>query len=306
MFIMFKIDLKLFEEYLKLKGLRPRTIREYLYYAIRFNNMGDFNNGTFSTYTITRFLVDKTNLNNVARSFILILKKFLLHYREELKITEEEFKEIVQTEVPSISGRTKVKLNIPLARAEMELMESTLNTEELKLMFLTCYNGGLRLQELMGIKISSFNWDSLKENPEEMGEVRVNGKGGREGICLLPNWLMKRIGIYIRSNSFKNGAESYLFNMTGRNFEIKLREAGIKSGITRKNEKGEYIQNTIVHPHKLRHQLGYDLIKKKVDIRYIKDILRHSSIASTQIYTQLSKDDLKDKLQEIGINDKRE
>jgi integrase/recombinase XerD len=296
---MFKLDLKHFEGYLTLKHLQARTIKEYLYYGLKFQSIGAFNNET-----ISRFLLEKSNMNNVARSFILILKKYLIHSREELQLTEEEFRNIVQTEVPSITGRTKVKLNIPLTKSEMETIESLLDTEELKLMFLTCYHGGLRLQELMKIKISSFNWESLKESPGEMGEVRVFGKGGKEGIALLPNWLIKRIAIYIKSKLFKNGTESYLFNMTGRNFEKKLREVGIKSGITKKDENGQYIENTIVHPHRLRHQLGYDLIKSGVDIRFIKDILRHSNINSTQIYTQLSKQDLKDKIQEAGIQER--
>lgn len=295
MFNMFQLDLKLFEEYLTLKRLQARTIKEYLYYGLKFQSVGDFNNEI-----ISRFLIDKSNMNNVARSFILILKKFLLHYKEELKLTEEEFKNIAQTEVPSISGRTKVKLVIPLMKYELDLLEKTLETEEDKLMFLTCYCGGLRLQELMKIKISSFNWELIRESPDGMGEVRVYGKGGKEGIAYIPNWLIKRIAVYIRSNVFNNGQESLLFSRSGRNFELKLREAGIKSGLTKKGDNGEYIKNTIIHPHRLRHSYAYNLLKNNVDIRYIKDALRHANISSTQIYTQLSREDLKEKLQ--GIN----
>jgi site-specific recombinase XerD len=81
---------------------------------------------------------------------------------------------------------------------------------------------------------------------------------------------------------------------------LKLREAGIKSGLTKKDNNGEYIKNTIIHPHRLRHSYAYNLLKQNIDIRYIKDALRHANISSTQIYTQLSKEDLKAKLQ--GIN----
>lgn len=296
---MVKVDLKLFEEYLKLKRLRPRTIKEYLYLSLRFQNetSGEGGNITFSTQTITRFLVGK---NLMAKSFVLNFKRFLLHYKLELAIKDEELKEIIESEVPSISGRTKVKLVVPLTKPEIDLLEQTLDTEQDKLMLLICYNGGLRLQELMGIKISSFNWEQLKQNPEEMGEVRVYGKGGKEGICLLPNWLIRRIGAYIKGNSFKYGLESHLFKFSGRNFEIKLRNAGIKAGLSRMGENGEYIKETIVHPHRLRHSYAYNLLKKGVDIRYIKEALRHSSISSTQIYTSLSKEDLKEKLK--GIN----
>ena len=54
-------------------------------------------------------------------------------------------------------------------------------------------------------------------------------------------------------------------------------------------------KETVVHPHRLRHSLGGNLIKKGMDIRLIKDILRHKSIRSTEIYTQLDKETLKEK-----------
>jgi site-specific recombinase XerD len=134
-----------------------------------------------------------------------------------------------------------------------------------------------------------------------MVEVRVFGKGGKEGICLLPYPLLQRISAYIRNNTnkFHNGRDSNLFEYSGRYFQMHLRKAGIDSGLTRKDANGIYISNTIVHPHRLRHSFAGNLLKKGVDIRYIKDALRHSSISSTEIYTQLSKEDLKEKLKSV-------
>jgi integrase/recombinase XerD len=290
---MLHLDLKLFNQYLTLKKLSDKTKKEYLLYALRFQNIGGFNNEA-----ISHFLINPTNQNNVARAFISVLKKYLIYNRKELQLTEEEFKEIVESEIPTVTGRKKQKINIPLTKEEMELMERTLITEEEKLMFLVCYNGGLRLQELIRIKANSFNWNSYQDNPDKMGEVLVYGKGNKEGISLIPNWLMKRIETYIMENL--SNPEEKLFKLSGRTFESRIREAGIKSGITKKDENGEYIQSSLVHPHKLRHQLGYDLTKRGIDIRYIRDILRHSSITSTQIYTQLSKDDLKEKMESVN------
>ena len=289
-----KIDISHFNKYLILKNLSNKTIREYLLYALRFQKYGTFNNETISD-----FLIEKSNQNNVARSFISILKKYLVYNRKELGLTEEEFKEIVESEVPTLTGRKKKRINYPFTKEEMKLLEDTLETEHDKIMFLLCYNAGLRLQELTRIKISSFNWEKLKESPLEMGEVLVLGKGNKERIALVPNWLIRRIADYVRNHEFKQGRESRLFNIAGDTFEDRLRQAGIKSGVTKFNSNGEVIESTRVHPHKLRHQLGYDLAKAGVDIRYIQEALGHSSITSTQIYTQLSKQDLKDKLQSL-------
>jgi site-specific recombinase XerD len=289
-----KIDLTLFQEYLTLKQLSQRTIKEYTAYALRFQTIG-----AFSSLAISRFLTEKINQNNVARSFILTLKKFLLYYKDELKLTDEEFKEIAQTEVPPISGRKKTKITIPLTPQEIELLERTLETEELKLMLLVCYNGGLRIQELLGIKISSFNWDKLKENPGEMAEVLVYGKGNKEGICLLPSWLIPRVKEYIKANASKFKPDSLLFERSSAYFEKALLNAGLKSGLTRRDNEGKLIDSTRTNPHRLRHSYAGNLLKKGVDIRYIKDAMRHSSISSTQIYTQLDKEELKEKLQEF-------
>lgn len=290
-----KINLTLFQEYLTLKQLSQRTIKEYTAYALRFQTIG-----AFSSLGISRFLTEKINQNNVARSFILTLKKFLLHYKDELGLTEEKFKEIAQAEIPSISGRKKTRITIPLTPQEIELLHNTLNTEELKLMLLVCYNGGLRIQELLGIKISSFNWDKIKESPGEMAEVIVYGKGGKEGICLLPSWIMPKIKEYIKANADNFKPDSLLFNRCSSYFEKALLNAGIKSGLTRRDNEGNLIESTRTNPHRLRHSYAGNLLKKGVDIRYIKEALRHSSINSTQIYTQLSKEDLKEKLE--GIN----
>lgn len=293
---MLKLDLNMFDNFMQAKGLSPQTRKLYKYQAIKFINFGAFNNES-----INAFLIRKENQNTLARSFVLMLKKFLIYYREELQLSDEEFNKIIQSEVPQITGRKKVRLVVPLTKQDIDLLEQTLETEEEKLMLLICYHGGLRLQELMRIRGSSFNWDTLKEAPLEMGEVRVLGKGNKEGICLIPNWLVRRIAHYVKSPNYKGSLDDYIFkyDKSGRFFEQKLKTAGIKCGLTRKDGAGGWIKSTITHPHRLRHSFGYNLVKKGVDIRYVKEALRHSNLSSTQIYTQLSKDDLKEKLQEV-------
>lgn len=287
-------NIKLFEDYLNLKGLSKRYKQELLYCLLRFNFYGGFNQ-----QTIGDFVLKSKGNNFISRSFITLLKKFLIQYREELQLTEEEYTNIVKAEVPSLSGRKKVRLDNPLTKKEMRLIENTLETEELKLMFFLCYEGGLRLHELIKVKLNSFNWDKMVESPEDSGECRIIGKGNKEGIVFLPNWLMRRIKDYVKNNGskFKSKGESKLFNVSGRMFEIHLRNAGIKSGISKMGDNGEYIKETIVHPHKLRHQLGHDLMIEGNHIITIKEALRHSNITSTQRYTQLSKEELKKQLE---------
>ena len=57
--------------------------------------------------------------------------------------------------------------------------------------------------------------------------------------------------------------------------------------------------NVNVWPHMLRHSLGYFLAREKLDIRYIREVLRHKNIANTAIYTMPFQEELREKLSEI-------
>ena len=290
------IPVNLFEEWLSNKGLKERSIKNYLYYFHKLKYP------KFTQESISRFLSEKSNRNTIARAFLVNLKECMLVNSNELKIDPYYYKEINDVMLPKITGRSSKKLINTLSFEEINLLEKTLSTEELKIMLLLSYYAGLRLGELLKIRVNSFNWEIWKVNTEKMGEVRVFGKGDKEGIAIIPHFIMARITKYIRSNSDKyKSLDSRLFMMGQRSFQKYLQQAGIDSGITKTNEHKEVIPETSVHPHKLRHSYAHNLLIKGVDIRYIKEALRHSSIQSTQIYTQLDKEELKDKLGSVKI-----
>jgi len=298
-----RIPLEKFENWLINKRLKERTINEYLYY---FNK---FNFEVFNQETVSRFLSDKTNRNSIGRSFLVNFQKFLMVNYSELGLSREARLKIAEVELPKLTGREKTRIVKPIPHSQIPLIEAALKTEQLKLMALITYYGGLRLGELLKINMLSFNWDSWKKDTSKMGECRVFGKGDKEGIAILPPSLMKRIAVYIRSRKNLTSFDSKLFirgseNLTAmqlknksRTWQNKLKEAGIKAGITKLDSEGNPIKETVVHPHRLRHSWGAHLLKdKEMDIREIQEVLRHSSLQSTQIYTQVSKEHLKDKL----------
>lgn len=273
-----------FSDYLKNKNLKETTIMNYLYY---FNK---FTHPKLNQEFVSRFLSEKTNRNSIARSFLVNYKKFLLVNYKALSIDDYYYKEINEVELPTISGRTQSKLPKTLSHEQVIRVAKQLPTEKLKLMILLSYYGALRLGELLKISVNAFNWEAWKKDPSVMGEIKVFGKGDKEGLCVIPGDLMMRVARYIRSNSFKS-IESPIFNVGKRSWQTYLLNAGIKAKITTINENGKKI-NT-VHPHRLRHSYAHHLLINGVDIRYIKEALRHSSIQSTQIYTQLDKEELK-------------
>ena len=294
-----RAPLDMFETWLTNKNLKERTIESYIYY---FNK---FTSEVFDQENVSRYLSLKSNRNNVARSFLLNYQKFLLVHHQELGLSPEVKANIAAVELPKLTGRAKKRIIRPIPHETIFLLEKHLKTEKEKLQLLLSYFCGLRLGELLKITLLSFNWDQWKEDTSKIGECRVFGKGDKEGIALVPSDLMKRTARFIRSQDFpslntcifRQQGRTYNFNSLARIWQLRLAEAGVSAGITQKTPEGDIIKETAIHPHRLRHSYGTHLVTVLgIDIRKVQELLRHSSIQSTQIYTHISKGQLKEEL----------
>ena len=292
-----------FENWLINKNLKERTIEEYLYY---FNK---FQDNVFDQETVSRFLSNKSNRNVVARSFLVNLRKFIHINYKELGFSVDQRLEASEVELPKITGREKKREINPLNKEEIYLLEKHLGTEKLKLQLLCSYYGALRVGEMLKIKVISFNWKDWKKDMSKMGECKVFGKGDKEGVAFFSKDLMIRFTKYIKSQN-NLGINSTIFIKDNGNyksirsgatsFHKFLRKAGIESGLTKLDEKGEVIPETAVHPHRLRHSYASYLVnEKKMDIRKVQILLRHSSLNSTQIYVHIDRDKLKEELSRL-------
>jgi len=299
------IPIDKFENFLINKNLKPKTVQNYIYY---FNK---FTHEVFNQETVSLFLSLKENRNAVARGFLLNYKKFLLLSHSEFNISEQVRLNIASVEFPKLTGRIKQRIPKTIPHDKIPNLESNLKTEKERLQLLLSYYCGLRLGELLKIKIISFNWDKWKKDIDKMGECNVFGKGDKEGIALVPPKLMARIAKYIKSNGFKSVSsyifvepgKEYNFNSMARIWQNSLLEAGIASGITVKDDNGKVIKETSTHPHRLRHSYAtYLLNVQKVDIRKVQELLRHSDISSTQLYTHVDKEILKEDLDGFDID----
>lgn len=299
------IPIELFEKYLRNKNLKETTIKEYLYYFMKFTFQ------VFNQETISEFLSEKANRNNVSRAFIINLKEFLRINNKQLNINPELLIDINNVQVPKITGRTKTRLVNPVQHEDILKVLSFLSDEQQKLQLLITYYCGLRSGEMCSIKINAFNWNEWKKDTNRYGECRVYGKGDKEGIAIVPPELMIRVARFIKSRN-KNAPGEYLFSrsydnnkpISSRTWRFHLRNAGIKAGLTQFGENSFPTHETTIHPHRLRHSWGTYLTNtKNMDIRSVQEILRHSSITSTQIYTHINKEDLKNKLSSYSSSD---
>ena len=152
-----------------------------------------------------------------------------------------------------------------------------------RLLLLIFYNTGIRLSELINLKESQVD----KSN----GTIKVLGKGNKERVIPVNNKLLKEIDNYISEKNlfFKDAAGIYLLvNKKG----IKLYPKYVYNAV--KKYIGYVSTNERKSPHVLRHSFATHLTNNGADINAIKDLLGHSSLASTQIYTHNSIDKLKE------------
>jgi len=135
------------------------------------------------------------------------------------------------------------------------------------------YSSGLRVSETVNINISDFE--------ENMSFLRVIGKGsktrlvpmGRFAINAINNWLNEREKISNNTNAlFLNSKGSRL---SVRSIQLRLKKMAIKQGLPP------------VHPHMLRHSFATHMLESSGDLRTIQELLGHSSLSTTQIYTKL-------------------
>ncbi len=158
-----------------------------------------------------------------------------------------------------------------------------------KAIFETMYSCGLRVSELVNLKISSLYLD--------VGFIKVIGKGDKQRLVPIGSDAIKYINIY--RNSIRNqlkiakGHEDFLFlNRRGKGMTrvmifLILKTLVKKSGL-----------NKNVSPHTFRHSFATHLVEGGADLRAVQEMLGHESITTTEIYTHLDRDYLRSTLQQ--------
>ena len=154
----------------------------------------------------------------------------------------------------------------------------------------TMYSSGLRVSEVVNLKLSQLYFD--------VGFIRVIGKGNKERLVPIGSSAIKFINIY-RNNirvhlPIQTGEEDILFlNRRGHRLSrvmifLIIKDLVKKAGITK-----------TISPHTFRHSFATHLVEGGADLRAVQEMLGHESITTTEIYTHLDREFLRQTLQQF-------
>ena len=175
-----------------------------------------------------------------------------------------------------------------LTKSDVDKIRSVINIEKItglrdRAMIELLYSSGIRSMELLDLTESMINFNER--------ELRVIGKGNKERITFFSDNAKKYLLEYIEKKKivYRNVDKDIIFvNKNGD----KLDSRSLRRLITNYALKADI--NKEVTPHVFRHSFATEMLNNGVDIRYVQELLGHSSIATTQFYTHISKNMLKD------------
>lgn len=256
------------EDELKLRNYSPRTIKSYL--------------GCLREYFL--FLKDVKKDPDVSK-----IKEFLLQKQacgqssQTINVHIHAIKyfhsEICKSPIPiEIKfAKTADKLPVVLSRNEIQEILKNISNEKHRLMISLAYAGGLRVSEIVNLKVKDLNLQELT--------IHLKGaKGNKDRITIFPEKMFSDIKNLIAGKN----ANEYVFEserggkLTARTAQIVFEKALKKSGIKKDASF-----------HSLRHSFATHLLENGVDVRYVQELLGHANIRTTQVYTKVTNPMLK-------------
>jgi integrase/recombinase XerD len=152
------------------------------------------------------------------------------------------------------------------------------------------YSTGARVSEVIGINLNDFNQSQVGN--DEISTIKLKGKGGKERIVPLGSFAKQALDDYlvrIRPALLKKSNENALFlNVRGNRLSRVSAWEIVKSAARRAG------LDTRVTPHVFRHSYATHLLDGGADIRVVQELLGHASVTTTQIYTLITIDKVRE------------
>jgi len=282
-----------FVEFLEVeRGRSQKTAENYALYLNRLVEFsGDIKVGDITLETIRKYRLwlnrfedeQKRKLSPRTQSYHLIALRVFLKYlaRRDIKSLDAAHIDLPKVHKPQVSFLHVDEVEQVLAAIPKDSKTHERDTAMISLLF----SAGLRVSELVSLNRDQINLDRR--------EFIVRGKGQKDRPVFISNQAADAISLYLASraddspalfiNQSANAGADDDHRLTPRSVQRLVEKYARAAGITKK-----------VSPHTMRHSFATDLLMNGADIRSVQGLLGHADIATTQVYTHLTDQHLKE------------
>lgn len=288
----YSIDLKLFLKFLKkikfkikdtdVENIDIKNIDNNFFKHITLNDLY-----LFISYCST----ERENSSYARARKVASIKSFFNYLETKAKVLS--YNPARELESPKISKRNPVYLTLDQSKKLLSSIDGKNKERDYAIitLFLNC---GLRLSELVNIDINKIKEDTLT----------VIGKGNKERTVYLNDACIRAIENYMRVRPNDSAIDKEALFLSSRNTRINKRTVEL---MVKKYLKNASIVDGKYTPHKLRHTAATLMYKYgNVDIRALQQILGHESVSTTQIYTHIDDEKLRQAVQSNPLSEEKE
>lgn len=306
------------------KNQSPKTIENYRHYLERFADFA-------KTEGVNR--PESIKLDTI-RQYRLYINRLRDDHGKPLKLITQNYhviairallKYLIRRDIDTLAP-DKIELAKPparevsfLSRDELERLFSALKHEDSEVIrlrdtaiMLTLFSSGVRVSELVSLKQMAVN---LKT-----GEFTVRGKGDKIRLVFLSPQAIEGISQYLKLRHDNNPALFVSHTKIGNTVTKQIESIGGSTGNNAREKAPGLTARTVqrimkkyaslagimkhITPHTMRHSFATDLLSNGADIRSVQSLLGHSSITTTQIYTHITNEGLRDVHKKFHNKDK--